>query len=166
MLSTTMTMTEALADVSRRGEEQEELVCEGTRLSYGQLSELISRLAHELYPGGCIGQGDKRATLLLPGPPFACLFFALARPGTVIVPLNPGLRRRALEVQLRHAESTALVASLPMGDDLIGQAPMLRHVIELDGEHGGTSLGGRHPVWMVSSLRTMFHPMSRNVHRD
>ena len=141
MLSTTMTMTEALADVARRGEEQEALVCEGARMSYGQLSEWVSRLAHGLYHDLGIRQGDKVATLLLPGPPFACLFFALARLGAVVVPLNPKLRRRALGVQLRHAEPTALVTSLPIEEDVTGQAPTLRHVIDLGGEDSGTALG-------------------------
>lgn len=140
MLDVRMTMTQALADVARRDEEREALVCGGERLSYGQLSEVVSRLAHGLCHDLDIGKGDKVATLLLPGPSFACVFFALARLGAVIVPLDPQLRRRTLAEQLQHAEPVAIVSGVPLEDDVIHQTPTLRHAISVGVEEGRTSL--------------------------
>lgn len=140
MLNTDMTMMEALADVVERRQAHEAIVCEDVRLTYRELYEQISKLAYGLYSEAGIRKGDKVATLLHPGAPFASVFFALAQLGGVMVPLHPGLRPRALAEQLRHAEPTAIVTALPIGEDVTQQVTALRHVIHLDAENGDLSL--------------------------
>lgn len=56
-----------------------------------------------------IHKGDKVAALLPPGIEFACLFFALAEIGGVIVPLNPQFRTRSVGQILKDADLLALL---------------------------------------------------------
>ncbi|RLC89610.1 MAG: AMP-dependent synthetase, partial [Chloroflexi bacterium] len=112
MLSTQMTMAEAIRQVADSRPDQEALVCGEVRSTYGQLLERIRALAQGLHGLG-VRRGDKVAALLPPGPEFVHLFFAVAELGAVIVPLNPQLRRRGLSGILHDAEPVALVTFRP-----------------------------------------------------
>lgn len=128
MLSTQMTMAEAIRQVADSRPDQEALVCGEVRSTYGQLLERIRALAQGLHGLG-VRRGDKVAALLPPGPEFVHLFFAVAELGAVIVPLNPQLRRRGLSGILHDAEPVALVTFRPIEDEVRRQAASLRHVI-------------------------------------
>jgi fatty-acyl-CoA synthase len=91
MVSTGMTMGEAIQQVAGKRPDQEVFVCGPTRLTNAQLLDRISALERGLSGLG-IGKGDRVVALLPPGPGFVILFFAAARLGAVIVPLNPELR--------------------------------------------------------------------------
>jgi fatty-acyl-CoA synthase len=128
MLDTEMTLAEALRQAAEPRLDQEALVCGDVRATYGQLLERVEALAQGLQGLG-LEKGDKVVTLLRPGPEFVYLFFAVARLGAVIAPLDPQLRPRGLRAVLRQADPALLVASSPIEDDVLGQAPNLRHVV-------------------------------------
>ena len=128
MLSAEMTMEEAVRQVADSRPDQQALVCGDAHFTYSQLLERVDTLARRLHGLG-ISRGDKVASLLLPGPEFVTLFFSVAELGAVIVPLNPQLRSRRLSSVLRDAESTALVTSRPIEDEVRHQAASLRHVV-------------------------------------
>ncbi|HVO37533.1 MAG TPA: AMP-binding protein [Spirochaetia bacterium] len=108
MLSTAMTMDQAVRAVAAARPGQEVLVCGDERLTNRMLLERIHAMACGLSIRG-VHKGDRVAVLLPPGPQFAFLFFALARLGAVIVPLNPELRKRALNDILDDARPTLVV---------------------------------------------------------
>ena len=140
MLSTQMTMAEALREVADTRLTQEALVCGDVRVTYGGLLDHIHALAGGLYRLG-VRKADKIAALLPPGLEFVTLFFATAELGAVIVPLNPQTRQRGLSDVLRDAEPAALVTSRPIEDEVRQQAASLRHVIFTNTEMGdGLSL--------------------------
>lgn len=128
MLNTKMTMAEALRQVADSGPDQEALVCDDVRVTYGRLSARVEALARNLHELG-LSREDKAVALLPPGPEFVYLFFAVARLGAVIVPLNPQLRPRRLSGVLRDAEPVLLVASRSIEDGVLRRATSLRHVI-------------------------------------
>jgi acyl-CoA synthetase (AMP-forming)/AMP-acid ligase II len=128
MLSTTMTMDDAIRAVADKRPDQEVFVCGTTRLTNRELLARVDALARGLARLG-IRKQDKVAALLPPGSEFACLFFAVSRLGAVIVPLNPELREHALVHILREAGPLALVTAQPVDDDIVRQTPSLRHVI-------------------------------------
>ena len=103
MISTQMTMAEAIRHVADSRRDQEALVCGEVRATYDQLLEHINALARGLHELG-VQKEDKVAALLPPGPEFVALFFAVARLGATIVPLNAQLRRRGLSGVLRNAD--------------------------------------------------------------
>jgi acyl-CoA synthetase (AMP-forming)/AMP-acid ligase II len=116
MLSTKMTMAQAVRHVALSRQGREALVCGEVRTTYDRLVAHIDALAQGLHGLG-VRHGDKVAALLPPGPEFVTLFFALAKLGAVIVPLNPQLRPRGLGRVLNDAQPMALVTSRPIKDD-------------------------------------------------
>ena len=141
-LTTQITMAEALRRVAEPRREQEALVCDSVRVTYGRLLDQSHALAQGLYGLG-IRKADRIAVLLPPGPEFAQTFFAIAELGAVIVPLNPQLRQRSLSATLRNAEPVALVTADPVDRDAYGSIDALRHIVFVEpGEGHETWLSG------------------------
>ncbi len=128
MLSSEMTMAEALRQVAGSRPDQEALVCGETRFTYGQLLERVTGLAYGLQQLG-VHKGDKIALFLPPGVEFVTAFFAVAALGAVVVPLNPQLREHTLGDILQDAGPVALVAAAPVAEEVLRRSPALRHVI-------------------------------------
>ena len=141
MLSTKMTMGDAIRSACETRPGQEVLVCGSARLTNRQLLARIDALASGLAGLG-IQKEDRVIALLPPGPEFASLFFAAAQIGAVIVPLNPELRERALSDILADAQPVAVVTGRPVDDEIARQTPGLRHVILAGDEGSGLSLAG------------------------
>ncbi len=138
MLNTHMTMYQAFFEVADGRRKQLALVCGDARYTYGELLERVQRLAVGLYAQG-IHKGDRVATLLPPSPDFACLFFALAEIGGVIIPLNPQLRSRSLGQVLDDAEPVMLVAGHALEDPPSSFPASLKSIVLSEGA-GGSSL--------------------------
>ena len=153
MLTTQMTMTEAIQEVVASGPGREALACGEVRLSYNQLNARISGLAHSLNELE-VKKGDRVVSILPPGPDFACLFFAVASLGAVIVPLDPRVRRRSLETVLEDAEPIALVTCQALEEELLS-SPSLHHVISTK------SAGGQYR--QLSDLSTGQHAPTPTV---
>jgi len=128
MLSTDLTMAQAFRQVAESRPGQEALVCGELRATYSHLSGRIDVLAQSLHRLG-VGRGDKVAALLPPGLEFVALFFAIARLGAVVVPINPQTRPRGLSHVLGDAEPVVLVAHRPVDEGPLRRSTSLRHVI-------------------------------------
>lgn len=128
MLSSDMTMAEALRQVAAARPDQEAVVCGETRLTYGQLLQRVIGLAHGLHQLE-VYKGDKIALLLPPGVEFVTVFFAAAALGAIVVPLNPLLRERTLGAVLDNAEPAVLIAAAPVAEEMLRRLPALHHVI-------------------------------------
>jgi len=135
MLTTQMTMAEALRQVAASRPNQEALVCGDVRLTYGQIVARVEALTRGLWELG-IRKGDRMAALLPPGPEYVFLFFAVAGLGAVLVPLNPQLRRQTLSTILQDAEPTALVTAIPLEAELLANLPGLQHLIAVPPAQG------------------------------
>jgi len=114
-----MTMAQAFQRVAGQYPDREALVCGVRRATYGQLMERSEALAHGLQELG-VQKGDRVATILYPCPEFIWLFFALARVGGVIVPINPQFRRRQLHHILSDTDPMAVVVSVQVGEEALG----------------------------------------------
>jgi len=128
MLSTDLTMAQAFRQVAESRPGQEALVCGELRATYSHLSGRIDVLAQSLHRLG-VGRGDKVAALLPPGLEFVALFFAIARLGAVVVPINPQTRPRGLSHVLGDAEPVVLMAHRPVDEGALRRSTSLRHVI-------------------------------------
>jgi fatty-acyl-CoA synthase len=109
VLTTGMTMGEAISAVAGARPGQEVLVCGQARLTNRQLMDRIDSLAQGLAGLG-VRKGDTVAAVLLPGADMAALFFAVAKLAAVIVPLSPELRERALGDILADAQPALVVS--------------------------------------------------------
>ncbi len=132
-------MGDAIRVVAEARPDQEVLVCGFQRLTNRQLLQRIDALARGLAGLG-VCKGDKVVALLPPRAEIAALFFAVARLGAVIVPLNPELRERALQDILEDSQPAVCVAAHSMGNEITRQVPSLRHVVHTDSEGSGLSL--------------------------
>ncbi|MEX0856259.1 MAG: class I adenylate-forming enzyme family protein [Gemmatimonadota bacterium] len=98
--------------LARRAEVDPEgvfLVYEDQPITFGRVERQALALAAGLANLG-VERGD-RVALILPGcPEFIVSFFAVARLGAVLVPLDPTLSEAELRYMLRHSEATCAIA--------------------------------------------------------
>jgi long-chain acyl-CoA synthetase len=79
------------------------------RIGWAEVRERADRLAQGLASTG-LGQGDPVALVLPNVPDFVLAFFAVARLGGVVVPLNPQFKEAELDFHFREAGVRAVVA--------------------------------------------------------
>lgn len=121
-LTLQMTMYQALRRVTENRPAQEALICGGLRLTYGQLQGRIDRAADFLAHRG-IRKGDRIALMLPPGVDYITLFFAIARQGAVVVPIDPTVRpQRVLQIAGQIAPAWMVVAE-PLLDTISSGLP-------------------------------------------
>jgi fatty-acyl-CoA synthase len=149
MVSTSVTLDEAFRKLVESKPDQEVMVCGPERFTNRQLRAGIEAHAQGLARLG-VQKGSKVAALLPPGSDFVCLFFAAAKLGAVMVPLNPDLLDRALRVILADAEPVVLVTARAVDEQIVRQIPSIRHVIA-----AGSIAAGNYPGSAVREETTM-----------
>lgn len=82
--------------------------------SFAELDQLVNRTARQLAGAG-VTKGSRVAILLLNGVLYAALSYALARLGSILVPLNVRLAERELAWQLHDARATVLIYDASLG---------------------------------------------------
>jgi crotonobetaine/carnitine-CoA ligase len=86
------------------------LVDRGVVRSYGETVDLVERAARLLASRG-VARGDRAAVLAPNSAEYVLLFFALARIGAVLVPINPELGAAEVAYVLDHAGVSALACT-------------------------------------------------------
>jgi acyl-CoA synthetase (AMP-forming)/AMP-acid ligase II len=89
---------------------KEGLVCEGLRLTFGQMNERCNRLVHALRKLG-VERGDRVAILAFNEPEYYDLYNAVAKMGAVIVTLNYRLAGPELQYIMEDCGANVLVFS-------------------------------------------------------
>lgn len=121
-LTLQMTLDQALRRVTESRPAQEAVICGRLRLTYAQLQERIDRTADFLAYGG-VGKGDRVALMLPPGADYIPLFFAIARQGAVVVPIDPTVRpQRLLQIAEQIAPARMVVAE-PLSEAISSGLP-------------------------------------------
>jgi long-chain acyl-CoA synthetase len=122
-----------LSHAAERWPENVAVVFRDVSLTYRELEALTERFAHALRELG-IRHGDKVCLLTTNCPEYIMAFYAIARVGAVVSPMNPSYREREIEYQLNDAEALAVVVHT----DLVGlveavraRVPLLRHVVAI-----------------------------------
>jgi long-chain acyl-CoA synthetase len=130
-----------LADTARRAPENVALVCGDVSLTFRELEALTNRFARALTRLG-VRRGD-RVCLLTPNcPEYVVAFYAIARVGAVVSPMNPSYREREIEYQLRDTDAVALIGHrslLPLVEAVRPRAPALEHVIAIGDAAAGAA---------------------------
>ncbi|MFB6672435.1 long-chain-fatty-acid--CoA ligase [Streptomyces sp. NPDC056390] len=102
-----MTISDQLARHARMTPGTVALTFDGTRRSYGELDDRVSRLAQAMAERG-VGEGDRVAVLAHNGLEIVETYLACARAGAICVPLN--FRLVADEIAYQLADSGAVFA--------------------------------------------------------
>lgn len=117
------------------------LRCEGDILTFGQIESMAESMAAALASLG-VESGDRVALILPPCPEFVVSFFAAAKLGAVVVPLNPRLTTPELQYMLRHSEAVCAVTIeqdngvdyLQLFEELMPQLPELQYLVTVGDE--------------------------------
>src|SRR6187200_709264 len=94
----------------------------GRSLSYAEAAATANRLASRLVAAGC-RQGSRIAVVAKNAPWYAVLYFAAAKAGVVVVPVNWRLAQSEWLRILRDAEPSLLIA----GGDCVQAVDEIRH---------------------------------------
>ncbi|MCM5570024.1 AMP-binding protein [Burkholderiaceae bacterium FT117] len=86
---------------------REALVCDGLRLTWGELDERVARVAGGLAARG-IGRGDRVALFVSNRPEFVIALFAVQRLGAITVPIGAREQRDGLRWILGHCGARAI----------------------------------------------------------
>jgi fatty-acyl-CoA synthase len=131
-----------IARRARRTPDRTAVLHDGDRLSYAELHDRVTRLAHGLRGLG-VGRGDRVAYLGPNHPSFLETLFAAGTLGAILVPLNTRLAAPELARHLADSGSQTLVYGAGLAQTtaaLRDAAPGIRDVVALaepaSGEHG------------------------------
>ena len=104
------TFGELIDRAAARWPEREALCCEGKRWTFAALRDEIDRAAKALIAAG-VEAGDHVCLWLGNRPEHVFLFFAVAKVGAVLVPINTRFRTRDMAYIAVHSDATTLIAA-------------------------------------------------------
>jgi fatty-acyl-CoA synthase len=105
-----LTLGRWLRDRARTTPGRVAIDCRGVETTYADLDERSDRLAAGLLEAGLV-PGDRVATLTATSPEHVVVFFACAKAGLILMPLNTRLADPELRYQLEDAEPAVLLCS-------------------------------------------------------
>src|SRR5574340_418308 len=118
------------------GHKQIEYV-KDVNLSYRELYTLVNAFANAMLDLG-IRKGDRVCLLMTNRPEYIVIWFALARIGAIISPMNPSYKEREVAYQLSNCDATAIIVQhelLPLIEAVHAQTPALQHTIVVGSDH-------------------------------
>jgi long-chain acyl-CoA synthetase len=125
------TLAELVADVAQRDGDKPAIVFQDQPISYAQLHGLIERAANALAARG-VRHGDRVAVMLPNIPQFVVAYYAVARLGAVVVPVNVLYKAEELAYILGDSEAKALIVFegfWAQAAEALAGAPAVEHVV-------------------------------------
>jgi fatty-acyl-CoA synthase len=107
---TDLTLGRWISDRARTTPGRVAIDCRGVETTYAELDGRSDRLAAGLLAAG-LAPGDRVATLTATSPEHVVVFFACAKAGLILMPLNTRLAEPELRYQLEDAEPVVLLCS-------------------------------------------------------
>jgi amino acid adenylation domain-containing protein len=107
------------------------LICNGRRLTYGEVDRQSNRLANALKAQG-MQRGDRVALYLPNGVELAISIFAVLKAGGVFVPINHSTKKDKLGYILNNCQARVLVASgrqAAMVQQVVQEVPSLKTIV-------------------------------------
>ena len=130
-MSKATTLAGLVADVAARNPAKTAIIFQDQPISYGQLQGMIELVANALAARG-IGHGDRVALMLPNIPQFAAAYYAVARLGAIVVPLNLLYKAEEVGYMLNDSGAKAIIIFemfYPQAAEGIKAAPAVEHVI-------------------------------------
>jgi len=116
--ATTLNLASIISHHARLAPQNEAIVFEKMRMTFGELDKLSNKAANALVEMG-IGHGDKVALCCPNIPYFPVVYYAIMKVGAVVVPLNVLFKPREIAYHLTDSDAKAVfvfqdVPALPM----------------------------------------------------
>ncbi len=139
------TLSQVLSDSARSFPDREAIASDSRRMTYRELDREVDRLACGLIELG-VAKGDKVGLWMPNTPEWVVVYFAVARIGAVVVPMNTRYKSHEVRYILDDSEATTLfmvdsfvgIDYLPMLAEIRSDLPRLKHVIVLGSAPSGT----------------------------
>ena len=115
------------------------LVCEEQQRTYAEMSEEVTRLANALQGLG-LGRGDHLAVLSVNSIEYVLIYYACARLGITLVPVNYRARTEELTYMLSTAEAKALFVAdryVELATQIQPDIPSVQHIVTLESKIDG-----------------------------
>lgn len=122
---------EMLSLTALRFPENEALIFREVNLTYRELDALVNALSNALLALG-LRKGQSICLFMKNCPEFLISWFALARVGAIISPINPAYKERELIYQLSNSDAVVIIVQhelLPMVQAIRAKAPVLQDII-------------------------------------
>ncbi len=138
------TLSQVLHDTTERFPKKNAILDpSGTMFTYEELDAQVDRLARGMLDCG-VGKGEKVGLWMPNIPEWVIAYFAIARIGAVVVPMNTRYKTHEVEYILDDSEATTLFAVgsfvgidyVPMIEEIRGGLPNLKHIIVVGGTAG------------------------------
>jgi long-chain acyl-CoA synthetase len=120
-----------LTQTAARYPEHVAVVFNDVNLTYRELEALVNAFAHALRDLG-IKWGQTVCLLMTNRAEYVISWFAIARIGAVVSPMNPSYKEREVAYQLSNSDAVAIVVQqelLPLVEAMKTQTPTLEHII-------------------------------------
>ena len=122
---------EMLTRTAQRFPENEAVLFKDVNLSYRELDALVNAFSNALLDLG-IRKGQSVCLFMTNRPEYLVCWFAIARIGAIVSPMNPAYREREVAYQLSNSEAVGVVVQqelLPLLEAVRAETPTLEHVI-------------------------------------
>ena len=122
---------EMLTRTAERFPENVAVISKEVNLTYRELDALTNSFAHALLEQG-VSKGEKVGLFMTNRAEYLISWFAIARIGAIISPLNPSYKEREVAYQLGNCEAVAVVVQhelLPLIESVRSELPALKLVI-------------------------------------
>jgi long-chain acyl-CoA synthetase len=144
--ATTLNLASIVSHNARLAPQNEAIIMDDVRLTYGQLDGLSNRVANALVEMG-IGYGDKVALCCPNLPFFPIVYYGIMKAGAVVVPLNVLFKPREIAYHLQDSDAKAIFVfegtdDLPLAQTVkegFDQAPKCERLIVMTSELMGKS---------------------------
>jgi long-chain acyl-CoA synthetase len=127
---------EMLALTAQRFPENEALIFREVNLTYRELDALVNAMANALLDQG-LRKGQSVCLFLKNSPELLISWFAIARIGAIISPVNPAYKERELLYQLGNSDAVAVIVQyelLPIVEAIRAETPLLQHILVVGAE--------------------------------
>ncbi|MFC1911000.1 class I adenylate-forming enzyme family protein, partial [Chloroflexota bacterium] len=107
-------------------------VDETNRLTYREFSEKIDNVSSALYHRYGVRKGDRVAIMLKNVVEYLLSFFASAKIGAIVVPLNTALKGEEMDFQVKDSGASILITDSEFHEliaDVTANIPAVRHII-------------------------------------
>ena len=157
--------SEMLLRTAERYPENVAIVSQEIQLTYRELDALTNSFANVLLARG-ISKGQKVGLFMTNRPEYIISWFAIARIGAVISPLNPSYKEREAAYQLGNCEAVAVVVQqelLPLVEAVKAELPELKLIVTV----GSRELSHASHIRTFASLLQDHPPiLSRHIEID
>jgi long-chain acyl-CoA synthetase len=139
-----------LRHAASRWPENVAVVFRDVSLTYRELDALANRFARALGRLG-IKRGERVCLFMANCPEYVIAFYAIARIGAVVSPMNPSYREREVQYQIDNSDAVAVIVQQELTalvEAVRAQLPRLRHVITV----GGDAASGARSVSFASLI--------------